>query len=183
MRDPKIRQILKSRLTYQYSHISDTIFWDEFEIRNGLARIDLAVINGSLLGYEIKSRQDNLTRLPRQVDYYNSTFEKINIIVETPHIEPVFKIVSSHWGIWQINESEELSVIREAKQNDSINYAAVAALLKKEEMVKLLCINQIKVRKNGSRDYFISTIIENTEPEKIGNYVRAALKSRFNSSS
>jgi hypothetical protein len=45
---------------------------DEFGLEHGEVRVDVAVINGELHGYEIKSERDTLERLPRQVKAYSA---------------------------------------------------------------------------------------------------------------
>lgn len=37
-----------------------------------VARLDTGVVNGQLVGYDIKSDHDNLDRLPGQMEVYNA---------------------------------------------------------------------------------------------------------------
>jgi hypothetical protein len=55
----------------------------EFSISD--ARIDIAVFNGIMHGYEIKSDVDTLKRLPQQIKAYDSIFDKITLIVGKAH--------------------------------------------------------------------------------------------------
>ncbi|HHY79514.1 MAG TPA: sce7726 family protein, partial [Thermoanaerobacter sp.] len=68
-----IRQVLYDEFLNNKDFISepDTIFVNELDICFGTARIDVAVINGKMHGFEIKSEQDNLERLPAQIEAYN----------------------------------------------------------------------------------------------------------------
>lgn len=62
--DYDIRVSLKETLANEHKG-TDTIIVDELPICWGDARIDLAVINGRINGYEIKSDRDTLDRLVR----------------------------------------------------------------------------------------------------------------------
>src|SRR5690242_17854466 len=66
LRDRDVRKALKSKLLRE--HIADprTLVLDELGLRHGACRVDIAVVNGSMHGYEIKSDSDTLERLPSQ---------------------------------------------------------------------------------------------------------------------
>lgn len=49
------------------------------------ARIDVAVINDSLHGYEIKSAVDTLKRLPAQIEAYSKVFDYLTVYTENNH--------------------------------------------------------------------------------------------------
>ena len=51
-----------------------TLFVNELGLNHGRFRADIAVMNGKLVGYEIKTDQDTLVRLPAQIDGYNEVF-------------------------------------------------------------------------------------------------------------
>jgi hypothetical protein len=59
----------------------NTLVVDELGILNGKSRADIAVINGYLVGFEIKSDEDSLTRLNDQVEAYNAVFDRSTLIV------------------------------------------------------------------------------------------------------
>src|SRR5262245_4058494 len=72
---------------------------DELGIFEGACRVDVAVINGSLHGYEIKSSADTLERLPAQQSYYNQVFDRITLVADACHIEQAMQIVPPFWGL------------------------------------------------------------------------------------
>ncbi len=65
MNDYNIRNELKRRLAARYAEDSDTIILDELRLRHGAARIDVALVNGIIHGFELKSEKDTLKRLPK----------------------------------------------------------------------------------------------------------------------
>ena len=77
--DAEIRAAFhKQRLCYSHS-LDDALVIDELGIMHGKARVDIAVINGSIHGYEIKSSMDTLKRLPRQMAAYDSCFQNVKL--------------------------------------------------------------------------------------------------------
>ena len=64
MRDRDVRQELYRQVRTIHALEPDTLFISELVLQRGAARIDLAVINGKLHGYEIKSDADNTRPSP-----------------------------------------------------------------------------------------------------------------------
>ena len=52
---------------------------------SGTVRIDVAVLNGEMCGYEIKSDRDTLERLPFQIEIYSKEFDKLTLVVGRRH--------------------------------------------------------------------------------------------------
>ena len=59
MRDVDIRRALRTRVR-DSDDMKEALVVDELGLCQGRARIDLAVVNSSLHGYEIKSERDTL---------------------------------------------------------------------------------------------------------------------------
>ena len=72
MNDHQLRRALKSKVLARYAKDPDTRVVEELGLRHGLARVDVAVVNGIIHGYELKSDKDNLKRLPHQIQVYSS---------------------------------------------------------------------------------------------------------------
>lgn len=84
--DFMIRSTLQKKLTDEYCTDGDTIIVNELGICQGSARVDMAVVNGSLNGYEIKSDMDTLQRLPIQKEYYSQVFDNMVIVIGEKHL-------------------------------------------------------------------------------------------------
>jgi len=80
MREVDVRRALNKEIPKFFPDDSDTLVIDELGICQGLARIDVAVINGSIHGFEIKSESDNHERLPSQLEVYNRVLETMTIV-------------------------------------------------------------------------------------------------------
>ncbi|EGO6137859.1 sce7726 family protein, partial [Enterococcus faecalis] len=78
--DADIREALIQKLKMENTKKSYRII-EEFVICNGEARADVAIVNGIMKGFEIKSDVDSLLRLPNQIEKYDATFDKCTIVV------------------------------------------------------------------------------------------------------
>ena len=88
-----IRIALKSRYLRRHQGRDDVLMIDELGLAHARGRVDLAVFNGHLHGYEIKSAGDTLDRLPRQLAIYSGTLQKLSVVVATRHLEAAATIV------------------------------------------------------------------------------------------
>ncbi len=141
MNDSDVRIAVREHLTTTYREDSNTRIVEEMGIWSGSVRIDIAVINGSLCGYELKSDRDTLERLPLQSKIYSRVFDYIILVASERHIDKAVKIIPSWWGLTTaaINVfGFNLSVCRASKRNPSPDPYLIAQLLWKEEVIKTL---------------------------------------------
>jgi hypothetical protein len=140
--DKIIRTALKADLRKLHAGDDKLRIVEEFGIEHGAIRIDIAVVNGLLHGYEIKSDRDTLLRLPEQMDAYNSVFDKVTLVVGKQHLYDAIRIVPDWWGITVAkigaNDSVVLHRIREAKDNAGQNNISIARLLWRGEALRIL---------------------------------------------
>jgi hypothetical protein len=142
MRDRDVRAALLSQLQQTYAEDADTRIVEEMGIWSGSVRIDVAVINGELSGFELKSDRDTLERLPFQAELYGAVFDRITLVVGTRHHEPAAAMVPQWWGITVAVEAEDKTVrlreVRAAGRNPSVDPYLLAQLLWKDEAIELL---------------------------------------------
>src|ERR1700677_3438816 len=145
--DFQIRKVIYSEIISSIIAECPSRIVNEMAICCGEARVDIAVINGKLHGFEIKSEADTLARLPGQVSAYNQVFDTMTIICGKNHLDSIAKMVPDWWGIYlaKINWGKvELTQWRCAETNQSVNSLALAQLLWKSEMLTLLADAGIK---------------------------------------
>lgn len=182
--DPDIRKLLYRKFIETEDFISDpeTKIVNEMDICFGTYRIDIAVVNGSLHGYEIKSEHDNLERLPAQIEAYNKVFDILTIATAENHISKVVDMVPDWWEIYCISKDNGTPTLiqkRKFEINNHVNSFYLAQLLWKNELLELLSINGIKTgTKSKTRVALCSMVSENIKKQKIKNFVREKLKSR-----
>ena len=77
---------------------------EELAVCDGEARVDVAVANGRLCGYEIKSDADTLERLALQQKCYDKTFDMVSIVVGEKFKDRIEEHVPNYWGIYIVSE-------------------------------------------------------------------------------
>lgn len=141
VRDIDVRIALRSRLYANHKADPDTRIVEEMGIWSGSVRIDVAVINGELAGYEIKSEHDTLERLPTQAEIFSRSFDRMTLVVGAKHAKKANAIIPKWWGIIiakQTTAGLSLSDRRSAKINPRPDPMMVARLLWKDEAVNIL---------------------------------------------
>ena len=140
--DAAIRKALKIELSRKHASDRELRIIEELGIRHGVTRIDIAVVNGVLHGYEIKSDLDTLERLPEQMHEYNSVFDQITLVVGKKHLYHSINIIPEWWGITIAKVNTDNSVvfncIREAQDNKERESVSIARLLWREEALQIL---------------------------------------------
>lgn len=186
LRDYDIRQALVEKIEKenQKHDCSSYRIIEELSICDGDARVDIAVANGKLCGYEIKSDVDTFERLPRQIQYYGTTFDKMTIVVGKKFTDKVADVVPDWWGIKvaYTNKFGNISIknIRNPKINKSIDAYRLTQLLWKDEMIDILKKNNIKGISNKSRYKLREIAAETISLNEIKDYVRETIKTRSN---
>lgn len=142
MRDFNIRPALRSYLSRIHADASTTpLVLDELELCIGTCRADIAVFNGSLSGYEIKSERDTLKRLPAQVEAYGRVFEYASVVTSQSHQCQVKELIPTWWGILMVVgeiDAITFAVERTGSANPKIDPYAVGMLLWRHEALRLL---------------------------------------------
>ncbi len=77
--DVEIRSALHRKMLRPSHRCAKTLVIDELGLAHGKGRVDVAVLNGWLHGYEIKSSKDTIRRLDSQIALYVKCLEKVTI--------------------------------------------------------------------------------------------------------
>src|SRR3990172_5976308 len=100
--DAEIRSALRAHLRIEHRGEADTVIIEELGFCRGQVRIDLAVVNGFLHGYEIKSDRDSLRRLGVQIDYFSKVLDRATLVAGERHIEKTIDMVPGWWEILRV---------------------------------------------------------------------------------
>ncbi|HSW88912.1 MAG TPA: sce7726 family protein [Candidatus Saccharimonadales bacterium] len=182
--DKTIRAVLIQQLGMEYKDHSKTAIIPEFTLPNGLARIDIAVVNGIMHGYELKSDLDNLFRLKSQMDAYNLIFDKVTLVVGKKHVIEALDLIPQWWGITIAkslgNAKEPLLIeIRKAEDNPEQDMYTIANLLWKIEALEILSkINESKNLKSKQKRIICKKLAECLGEQELKDYVREQLIKR-----
>lgn len=181
MNDYLIRRCLKQKLT---THFNDdpSIIVSEFDLCQGIVRADIVVVNGHLHGYEIKSDEDTLTRLPMQIGIYSKVLDFVTIVTCKKHLTRIREAVPPWWGIMLADSDDDLLTItqlRKPKQNRNIDKYSLAQLLWREEALFILSEHGMeKGLKTKPRKVLWSALAQYFEHDALNDFVRSSIKQR-----
>ncbi len=183
MRDFDIRKKLHERLRKNHPQADNRIV-DELGLCLGAARIDVALINGKLHGFEIKSERDTLKRLPEQAAVYNKIFDCITLVSSPKHIDKIHGIVPAWWGLTEAHSAKRsalvtLKSVRKPSQNGNVESQSVVQLLWRDEVLdELTKLGAEKGVLNKPKAYLWERLVEVTTPKALSEIVRTRLKIR-----
>jgi hypothetical protein len=181
--DSDIRRALGEDELRQYSADGDSVIVHEFGVCAGAARVDVAVVNGSLIGYELKSPSDSLSRLADQAVWYSRVFDRMTLVVGSNHLAAARPVIPRWWGIIEVRRSASgtpvFTRIRQSRPNSDVSAHAVAQLLWRDEALEIL-------ERHGISDGYVSKpkrelwwrLAETLDRTDLHSEVRAALKRR-----
>ncbi|MBF8264938.1 MAG: hypothetical protein HW384_802 [Dehalococcoidia bacterium] len=137
-----LRNILYKELgNYQKNGYNAEVF-EEFGVRHGAARIDFALINGVMCGYEIKSDRDTLERLPEQMIEFNAVFDNLTLVVGKRHLYQAMHFIPEWWGVMvaKVDAHDQVffQTIRESETNSGQVKISIARLLWRKEALRIL---------------------------------------------
>lgn len=135
-----MRAALASKLTAGHDLGGSRII-HELDLCQAAARVDIAVVNGSMTGWEIKTASDTLTRLPRQRDVYSRVFDRVWLAAAPRHVEPALALIPDWWGVVEIrgeSDTYRFRTVRRSKRNPAVDLHSVVRLLWRQETLEEL---------------------------------------------
>lgn len=182
MRDLDVRIAVRAKLHADHAEDRDTRIVEEMGVWSGSARIDLAVINGEISGFELKSARDNLRRLPAQSEIYSQIFDRVTLVTAINHLAPCLGQLPRWWGLTvarTIGSDVVLEQIRIAQRNPQPNPLQIARLLWKDEALTILQkYASVKGFKSTSISRLHAKLSDELPMETLQFEVRAVLKRR-----
>ena len=185
MNDQQIRDGFHHKYLRKYQGDSKTIVIDELGLHHGRCRADIAVINGQLIGYEIKSDVDSLRRLDNQIASYDAVFDRTHIIATPRHLIDVTTMIPDWWGVISAGEGKRGAVhfrtIRNSKNNPGVSDYAIAQLLwrnEAQEILRNLGVHGQRLRER--REYLYGYIVSDLNSAALRKTVRDYLMKRTN---
>jgi hypothetical protein len=181
--DPEIRAALHSKALRAFHRCNDTLVIDELGLAHAKARIDVAVINGSVHGFEIKSAADTLTRLPQQLELYEQCLEKLTIVCAEKHIPGVRNLTPRWCGITRVTKGPRGGIVfitvREPKRNPNIQPYRLAHLLWRSEAVAILTqANASPTMLRAPRKTLYKSLAAKFSVAEITAFIRQSMASR-----
>ncbi len=139
--DADIRGVLLQRLRARHSDENDVAFLEELGLCRGQVFVDVAVVNGSIHGYEIKSDRDSLRRLAGQVAMYGRVLDRASLVVGAKHVEQAVVAVPPWWEIHVVEARStglHMKRLRRGCKNPARDARALVELLWLDDALALL---------------------------------------------
>lgn len=182
MRDYDVRVAVRAMLVDEHAGENDTRIVEEMGIWSGSARIDLAVINGQLTGYELKSDSDTLDRLPGQAELYSRVFDEVCLVVGSRHATEAKRLVPRWWGVivaTGVGTDLALKRVRKSKPNPKPDQLLVARLLWRDEALAALEVHGLaKGWRSKPAPELHQRLATELSQTALSEVVRSALKQR-----
>ena len=183
IKDGAIRTKLVEHIAKRHALGEKTKLFHELGIRHGRFRVDLALINGAMHGFEIKSEADTVERLPHQAEAFSMVFDKMTAVVAAKHLEHALCIVPAWWGIqasdYDKNGKVVIKPFRTGRVNTGVDARALVELLWRDEALSQLQKMKVSLPKRGlNRKYLYDTLVEQMPLIHLRRFVRETLKHR-----
>ena len=160
-----------------------SIVIDELGLAHARSRIDVAVLNGSLHGYEIKSAADSLRRLPNQLAVYQQTLHKLTLVSATTHVPTLLATLPAWCGLIRVTHGPRggvtLRKIRPPAVNPDASPFMLAHLLWRQEAHDLLVQRGFAPKRARERRHALYAMLcDILTPEELVVAIREAMVRR-----
>ena len=181
--DHEIRAALHRIALRRQHRDPTTVVVDELGLSHGKARIDVAVLNSSIHGFEIKSSRDSLRRFATQLSVYERCLERLTVVAAPVHLEELQRILPAWCGIVTADKgprgSIRFSTLRRPLPNPAPDAYSIAHLLWKSEAVTFLnSIGIGQVRAKSSRAALYHLIADSAELSQLKKFIKKSLANR-----
>jgi hypothetical protein len=180
--DAEVRSALRSYVRAKHAAEPDTVVVEELGLCRGRVRIDLAVVNGLLHGFEIKSDKDCLRRLPTQAGLYSGVFDRLTLVSGDRHLTEAIGMVPSWWGVLRYDPGADplrFRIVRRGRRNPQRDPRLLVELLWLDEALSLLnARGAVRGVRGKPRSVVWDKICKHFDVNEIAATVRASLKVR-----
>lgn len=180
--DREIRRALLARLEQLHAADDDTVVLQELGLRRRRVRADVAVVNGILHGYEIKSDRDTLRRLAGQTIVYGEIFDRVTLVAGRSQLVASLRHVPDWWEVVEARRDSghvTFHVHREGAANPARCGRALAELLWADTALQLLdALGAARGVRSKPRRQVWDRIAEVCSVDEVADAVRRALKAR-----
>ena len=185
MNDALIRKRFHEQVLMPYHTAANALVVDELGLHHGSCRADIAVVNGHMVGFEIKGETDTLKRLHEQVRAYSAVFDQATVITTDRHRRGVLKEIPRWWGVIICHAAPRRQIRfetwRAPQMNERIEALAVARLLWKNEVSAMLAKHgEPKAFLRQPREKLYVRLTEILELSQLQRRVRNCLRRRKN---
>lgn len=160
-----------------------TLIRHELGVCANQARVDVAIVNGVLAGYEIKSDEDSLRRLPDQISAYGKVLDRAVLVTTRKHMFKGGDFLPRWWGLMLAEAGSDgqvhLRLLRKGRQQAQQDPYAIAQMLWRDE-----CLEELRTRGLGrgmgkaARHYLWAELAAVLPQPELRHVVRERLRAR-----
>lgn len=181
--DLDIRLALHAKRLRHAKANPDTLVIDELGLAHAKCRVDIAVINGCIHGYEIKSGKDTLDRLDSQISIYRRTLQKLTVVVAPKHLAEIITRIPEWCGLIVAEQGPRggisFRMVRSAVTNPEVDPIMMAHLLWRDEVIDLLRqIGYTPRELRRPKKYLYEMLCETMTPREITTSIRTFMPQR-----
>ena len=139
--DANIRPALRTLVMAGSRCNADAAIIEELGLCRGQVRVDLAVVDGTIHGYEIKSDRDSLRRLAAQSALYSRVLDRCTLVLGARHIDEALGVVPDWWAVMCFEAAGtgiRFKTVRRGRRNPGRDTRALVELLWLDEALALL---------------------------------------------
>jgi len=180
--DAEIRPALRTQILVDYRDEQDNVLIEELGLCRGQVRVDMALVNGHIHGFEIKSDRDSLKRLSGQAEIYNKVFDHMTMVVGKRHMDGVLESLPPWWGVLQVVQGARgirFKPRRKGRKNPGRDSRTLVELLWLDDAITLLeQRNAARGARGKPRRVVWDRVCECYTLDEIAENVRERLKTR-----
>lgn len=182
MRDIDIRVALDEKLRAKWGDRVDAVVRHELGVCAGERRVDVALINGHLDGWEIKSDRDSLTRLAGQVEAYSKVLDRSWLVTTDRHLGRAMDVVPGWWGLARATATAtgvKVIELRRPRQSPLLDSMATAQLLWRDEAMGILRRYDLAAGLGGKARWYVwERLVASFSMRQLRGLTRDALRAR-----
>ncbi len=138
MRENDFKALVLAKLRSEQRLRGNAVIASEFSGLNGDCRADLAILGAKLTGIEIKTRNDSLRRLGRQLMYYRKYFDHTILAVDERHTRGIEQFETGDLELWVISSGARITVRKPVVNARRDSWKLLPELLTQHERKKFL---------------------------------------------
>ena len=163
-------------------HLEGGVVVNEFPVESSTRRVDLAVANGKLTAFEVKSDLDSLRRLNGQVSTFLRYFDKTTVVVTDRFVDRALEELPKNVAVWRARRTADdmvsVAILRRGHTLIVSERDVLVRLLRKSEIVALLRACGEHVDVSQSKGELTHRVMGIPAP-RVRRHVIACIKKRY----
>jgi len=135
-----MKRVLIDWLAEHKMLVGDTVLISEMVVDSWSGRVDVAVVNGFLHAYEVKSAADSLVRLPNQLVRMRRMFDQVTVVCAPTHLNSARALLPKDIGIMTVDSEapQQLAQRRRAKVMPVSDQDALISFIRRADLEAML---------------------------------------------